>query len=100
MTSVYRSNRKATDEDLLKLNNLGLSLGTIAEILSCHPTTVTQRLKALGVPVADTRRSFMEDIYKSLTPQQRDFVAEELGNTQTIKEYVRKLIMNAYLTSR
>ncbi|QEP29851.1 hypothetical protein HYP99_gp053 [Sinorhizobium phage ort11] len=100
MTSAYRVNRKASDEDLIKLNNLGLSLQTIAEIIGCHPTTVTQRLKALGIPVADTRRSFMEDVYKTLTQAQRDHVAEKLGNTTTIKEYVRKLILNDYLGSQ
>ncbi|QWY83505.1 hypothetical protein [Rhizobium phage RHph_X2_28B] len=100
MTSVYRSNRKATDDDLLRLNNLGLSLGTIAQMLSCHPTTVTQRLKALGVPVADTRRSFMEDIYHTMTPAQREWLCDELGQTTTVKEYVKKLIVEAFLKSR
>lgn len=100
MTSVFRSNRKATDDQLLTLNNLGLSLQTIADTVGCHPTTVTQRLKSLGVPVADTRRSFMEDVYRTLTEDQRDFVVGQLGNTTTIKEYVRKLIIDNYLKSK
>lgn len=100
MTSAYRSNRKATDEQLLTLNNLGLSLQTIADTVGCHPTTVTQRLKSLGVPVADTRRSFMEDIYNTLNENQRAFVVDQLGSTTTIKEYVRKLILDSYLKSK
>lgn len=100
MTSVFRVNRKANDEDLLKLNNLGLSLQTIAKLLDCHPTTVTQRLKSLGVPVADTRRSFMEDIYHQLTPAQREFLSDQLGNTISVKDYVKKLILEAYIASR
>lgn len=81
------------------LNNLGLSLQTIASTLGCHPTTVTQRLKAIGVPVADTRRAFMEDVYNTLTEAQRQYVVDQLGETVTIKQYVRQLIISAYLKS-
>lgn len=82
------------------LNNLGLSLQTIANTLGCHPTTVTQRLKSLSTPVADTRRSFMEDVYNTLTEDQRQFVADQVGETTTIKQYVRQLIISAYLKSK
>ena len=40
MSKVYRVNRKATDEDIIKMNAVGLSLATIAKTLGIHPTTV------------------------------------------------------------
>ena len=100
MTSVFRPNRKSNDEDLIKLNNLGLSLKYIAEQFNCHPSTVTQRLKELGIPVADTRRSFMEDIYKSLSPSQQEFLSEKLGASTSVKEFVRKLIVEEFVRSQ
>lgn len=100
MTSVFRPNRKASDEDLLTLNSLGLSLQTIAKKFGCHPSTVTQRLKDLGIPVADTRRSFMEDIFNDLTVTQREYLAGRLGPTVSVKQYVKKLIVEDFLSSK
>ena len=69
MSTVYRPNRKATDADIIRLNSVGLSLSTIAGLFGCHPATISLRLKALNVAPADTRRSFMEDV----------FISEKLG---------------------
>lgn len=96
MSSAYRVNRKATDTDILKLNSVGISLGTIARILGVHPTTVTLRLKSLNVAPADTRRTFMEDILNSLTPAHMDWLAEQLNSELPIKEYVKNLLLNDY----
>lgn len=96
MSSAYRVNRKATDTDILKLNSVGISLGTIARILGVHPTTVTLRLKSLNVAPADTRRTFMEDILNSLTPVHMDWLAEQLNPELPIKEYVKNLLLNDY----
>ena len=93
MSDAFRSNRKATDQDLITLNSVGLSLGTIAKLLGCHPTTVTQRLKALKIEPADTRRTFMEDIFRSLNQDQQEWVASQVSGTKSIKEYVRELII-------
>lgn len=99
MSSALRTNRKATDEELLVFNNLGLSLQTVAKQFDMHPTTVTQRLKGLGISVADTRRSFMEDIYNELSPVQKEFLIKTLGTSVTVKEYVKKLIVQDCIRS-
>lgn len=99
MTSVYRPNRKATDEDLIRLNSVGLSLSSIAKLLDCHPTTVTLRLKTLGVNPADTRRTFMEDVYMSLSPKQQEWLTNQLGPHISIKDFVRNLLVKEFLNS-
>lgn len=96
MSSVNRANRKATDEDLIVLNSLGLSLATIAKQLGCHHTTVTQRLKALGIEPADTRRSFMEDIVKRLPIDQMEWLAGQLGPQTSVKDFVFNLVTQEY----
>ena len=92
MSSVFRANRKATDADIIRLNSVGLSLATIARALACHPTTITLRLKSLKIPPADTRRSFMEDVFLSLNPDEQEWLADQLSNTVSIKDFVRQLI--------
>lgn len=97
MSSVYRSNRKASDDDIIRMNSVGLSLGTIAKLLGCHPTTVTIRLRALKIEPADTRRTFMEDIFRSLSDAQQDWLADQVGPHIAIKDYVRNLLVKEFL---
>ncbi len=92
MSSVYRANRKATDADIIRLNSVGLSLATIARALDCHPTTITLRLRSLKIPPADTRRSFMEDIFLSLSLEQQEWLANQVETT-AVKDYVKDLII-------
>ena len=96
MSTLFRANRKAEDADIIRLNSVGLSLGTIARVLDCHPSTVTLRLNSLGVPPADTRRSFMEDIFVSLSVEQKEWLADQLVCGMTFKEFVKSLIIKAY----
>ena len=96
MSTLFRANRKAEDADIIRLNSVGLSLSTIARVLDCHPSTVTLRLNSLGVPPADTRRSFMEDIFVSLSVEQQERLADQLVNGMTVKEFVKSLIIKAY----
>lgn len=96
MSTVNRANRKASDADIIRLNSVGLSLATIARVLDCHPSTVTIRLTSLKVQPADTRRSFMEDVFTSLTPEQQEWLADQLGPECSIKDFVKKLIVKAY----
>ncbi|WP_290870377.1 hypothetical protein [Aquabacterium sp.] len=97
MSSVYRANRKANDTDLIRLNSVGLSLATIANILGCHHTTVTQRLKALNVAPADTRRAFMEDVATRLTPTQLDWLADQLGPNHSVKDFITNLLTTEFV---
>ena len=100
MSTVLRTNRKAHDADIIKLNSVGLSLATIAKILGCHPTTVTQRLKSLGIEPADTRRTFMEDIFRELDEDTQEWVASQVSPSATIKDFVRNLIVKAHKESK
>ena len=96
MSKVYRSNRKATDEDIIKMNAVGLSLATIANTLGIHPTTVTLRLRSLNIEPADTRRTFMENVLTPLPTHVVDWLAEQVGPQYEIRSYVRDLLMEAY----
>lgn len=96
MSSVYRANRKASDADIIRLNSVGLSLATIARALDCHPTTITLRLKSLGIPPADTRRTFMEDVFMTLSTDQQEWLANQLSSTVSIKDYMKELIVKEH----
>lgn len=93
MSDVYRANRKASDADILRLNSVGLSLATIARALGCHPTTITLRLKSLKVPPADTRRSFMEEIFVSLSPAEQEKFADQIEAGTTLRDFVKAAII-------
>lgn len=96
MSDVYRANRKASDADIIRLNSVGLSLATIARALDCHPTTITLRLKSLKIPPADTRRSFMEDVFLQLDPAEQEWLADSLSANMSIKDFVKKLIQDRH----
>lgn len=97
MSDVYRANRKCADEDIIRLNSVGLSLSTIAKKLDCHPTTITLRLKALKINPADTRRTFMEDVFNGMAKPQQDWLINQLGPHISIKDYVQNLLVKDYL---
>ena len=99
MSTVYRANRKTIDADIIRLNSVGLSLGTIARALDCHPTTITLRLRSLKIPPADTRRTFMEDIFLSLTLDEQEWLADQVANT-AVKDYVKQLIVEKHAEAK
>ena len=65
-------------------------------VLSHEHWIFTLRLKSLKIPPADTRRAFMEDIVLSLTQDQQEWLAGEMSNGGSIKDYVRQLIIERY----
>ena len=67
MTDAYRVNRKASDEQIIRLNNLGLSLVSMGNQLGCHPSTITQRMRQLGISLTDGRKNIIDYIYENLT---------------------------------
>ena len=89
--------KKVSDSEVIALNSVGISLAGIAKRLNCHHTTVTSRLSTLGVPPADTRRSFMEDIYDGLSPKQQVWLTAQLGPSHSVKDFVRSLIIKEYV---
>lgn len=96
MSKVYRVNRKASDEDIIRMNSVGLSLATIAKSLGIHPTTVTLRLRSLNIEPADTRRTFMENVLRPMPTHVADWLSEQVGPQYEIRSYVRDLLMEAY----
>lgn len=97
MSSIPRSNRKASDEDIIRYNSLGLSGSTIGKLLGVHPTSITVRLKSLGIDPSDTRRSFMEDVYASLTEAQQKWLAAQLGPRYPVKEFVKDILVREFI---
>lgn len=95
-TITKQTSRDSLDQSLIGLNSLGLSLRTIGASTGFHPTTVTQRLDALGVERADTRRAFMEDIYDNLTADQKAWLLSEVAPHSNIKNYIQQLLLRAY----
>lgn len=99
MAKSYHPNRKASDEDIIRLNSVGLSLATIAEKLGCHTSTITQRLRSLGIQPADTRRAFMEDIYTNMTAEQKLWLEGQLGAHISVKTYIKNLLNKEFLNT-
>jgi hypothetical protein len=97
MSTANRPNRKADDKDIIRLNSVGLSLATTAKTLDVHPTTITLRLKQLGIQPADTRRAFMEDIVRQLPSEQVDWLADQLGPHLSVKDFVRNLLVEKFI---
>ena len=87
---------KLRDADIIRMNSVGLSQSTIATALGCHPTTVTQRLKFNNVTPADTRRGFMEDIIMNLGADCSEWLADQVNQNLTIKDYMVSLIKEKY----
>lgn len=100
MSLIPNTRRKATDADIIRLNSLGLTLGTMGKMLGCHPSTCTNRLTALKVAAVDTRRSFIEDIYFELTESQQNWLANQVGPNISIKDFVKNLIIQRYASDR
>lgn len=91
-----KPNLKATSEDIIRYNSLGYSLLGIARETGCHSSTISLRLTALKLKAFDTRRSLMEDICKSFTPEQLDWLANQLGPDRSVKDYLRELIVKEF----
>ncbi len=87
-------------EVLIKMNSLGYSLSSIAAELDVHITTISSRLEKLGIKPADTRRTFMEDVYLGLPKDQLEWLADQIGPHQSIKDYVKNVITTEFLKTR
>jgi hypothetical protein len=98
MSTAYQ--KKSSDNDIVNLNNVGLSLTGIAKRLDLHHTTVTYRLKMLGLAPADTRRAFMEDIYESLSMPQQGWLIDQLSPGYSVKDFVRSLLIEQYMNAQ
>ncbi len=92
-----KKDMRVQDVDIRRLNHMGLGLRAIADMLGCHAATITLRLKAMGIDPTDTRRSFMEEVFKSLPENQRDWLSHNLFNKGiSVKTFISQLIGEAY----
>lgn len=98
--TANRPTRKASNDEILKWNSLGLSLQTQGNKLGMHPTTITQRLGSLNVAPADTRRAFMEDIIDQMSDKQVDWLADQLGPQRSIKDYIGNLLAEQFVKAQ
>lgn len=99
MANVRKADR-VEDTDIKRLNHSGLGLKAIADILGCHPATITLRLDAMGVKPTDTRRSFMEQVYKELSPEQQTWLSHNLYEANIpIRDFIVRLIQEAFDSS-
>lgn len=99
MANVKKVNR-VQDADIRRLNHVGLGLKAIADNLGCHAATITLRLKAMGISPTDTRRSFMEQVFQSLSAAEQDWLSHNLYNAGIgVKEFVTTLIREAYMAT-
>lgn len=99
MANVKKSAR-VVDTDIVRLNHVGLSLKAIANLLGCHPATITLRLQALGVAPSDTRRSFMEQVFAGLTDVEQEWLSHHLFNNGIpISAYITSLIKADHRTA-
>lgn len=89
--------RKADDNVIVHLNNVGLSLAGIAERLGVHHTTIKYRLNTLGIQPVDTRRAFMEDIFETLSLPQQEWLINQLAPGHSIKDFVRSLLIKEFI---
>lgn len=96
MSNVLRTNRKADDADIIRLNACGFSLSTIGGMLKIHPTSVTERLRSLKIKPADTRRSFMEDVFLGLTTPQQEWLSNQLNQNLPVREFFIELVKEKY----
>jgi len=89
-----------TNETILEMNSLGYSLRKIADATNLHQTTVLNRLTNLNIAVADTRRSFMEDVLTGMNKDQIIWLASQLGSHISVKDYIRSLLTSAYTAAK
>lgn len=88
-------------DEIVRLNRVGISMQSIAAQFNCHQTTIVEALKDIGQTPLDTRRSFMEDIYSSLTEPEREHLQRMLDlHGGTIKSYIKTMISRDFTQRR
>lgn len=88
--------KKVPDSVVIRLNSLGKSLESIGDITGCHPTTISLRLRGLGIPPTNTRRAFMDEVLKPLPPSTLEWLADKMTDRYTIKDLLRDLIVQEH----
>ena len=98
MTKILKRTRKtkADDSAIIKLNSIGISLSTIGELLGVHPTTVSNRLKILGIEPTYTTHAFMEEVIRTLPQETQDWLVTKCSRVYPIRDLIKDLIIGQY----
>lgn len=89
-----------SDLDVKRYNHVGIGLGEIGKKLNCNPVTVANRLRDLGIKVVDTRRSFMAQVFETLSQEEQDWLTNNLYSAEvSIHDFVSTLIKQAFETA-
>lgn len=91
---------KISDAEILRANSFGLSLQEIGNMAGITRPAISQRLKAMGIPAFDTRRSFMNEVIRRLPEVAFKHIDKTLSPTFTAKDYIVKLIMDDVLRNQ
>ena len=89
-------NQKASDEEIVTLNNMGMSVTGIAEYFGMHPTSVSARLKRMNIPVVNPRHAFMDGLLRTLTESELLWLSEQVSVKYPINAFIRDLIVKAH----
>lgn len=92
--------RIAQDKEILSFVKLGYSIATIGSLMGVNPATITKRLKILGVDIIDNRKSFTEDIFEKLSPQQKIWLEAKLTPVYNVTAFMRDLIIQEFIKDR
>lgn len=88
-------------DEIVRLNRVGISMKSIAARYGCHQTTIVEALKDIGHAPLDTRRSFMEDIYVSLSDAEKEHLQRMLDlHGGNIRSYIKTLISREFAQRR
>jgi hypothetical protein len=96
MSASKRARFAERKAEIVRMNALGYSGVTIAKRFDMHPTSISHALTRAGITPTDTRRSFMEEVFDELPENQVEWVADELGPTGSIKQFIKGLIADAH----
>ena len=99
-TAFRPHKRKATDEEITLYNSLGLSFRFMGELLGVHHTTIQKRLQLLGVPIADTRRSFMDTVFSRLSTNEIQWLLDQLDLEFSAQDFFVQKIKEGYFAHR
>lgn len=81
---------------LLRMVKLGFSTSTIADLYECHISTVTNRLKKMGIAPMDGRRNFIEEVFFALSEEEKKWLINELEYFDDIKDLIANMFKAAY----
>lgn len=87
---------KLRDEGIRQLNAVGLSQSLIARKYRCTPTTVSLRLKHMGIESVDGRKAFMDEVFPKIPLSVREFIGSQVNSGKTIQQVVIEALETSY----